>query len=314
MDYTYISASVKAKSSEFLTVKDYLLLSQTEKAGFTKTLSDFGYGYINIELEELISQEEEKLLSELKEWLGEDHYLLKAWRFQADIINIKIIIKEMLFTKTENKYLVPFGLYSYEALVKALKDEDYDLVSNDKELFEKINKFKIGKSPRELSDYIVKMSYRHLYEYYLKNDTYLRKYYEIKVTLINVLSLLRSIRLNEQLSIFSESILEGGLIDISVLKEIYITKTKLTFDKIKLFLPISFEKTLEAIDETTDINHLKREFDRLTYDYLRGFEHEIKTSAPLLVYLFKKIMEIKNIKKIYYDSLKGHDDIFIFEG
>ncbi|MCL2522258.1 MAG: V-type ATPase subunit [Erysipelotrichales bacterium] len=314
MDYTYISASVKAKSSEFLTVKDYLLLSQTDKLEFTKTLSDFGYGYINIGLEELINQEGDKLLSELKEWLGENHYLLKAWRFQADIINIKIIIKELLFTKTEHKYLVPNGLYNYEALLKALKDENYDLVSNDKELFEKINQFKADKSPREISDYIVKTAYTHLYENYLKNDFYLSKYYEIKVTLINVLSLLRSIRLEENFDIFSESILEGGLIDKSILKEIYKTKNKLSFSKIKLFLPLSFEKTLESIDESTDINHLKREFERLTYEYLRSFEHEIKTTAPLLVYLFKKIVEIKNIKKIYYDSLKGHDDIFIFEG
>ncbi len=302
MEYLYVNSFIKTKSKTLFDQRQYQILEQSLKEDFVKVLCDLGYGltYTNQSLDNVLKQEEEKLIKELNLIIS-DSLILKCYKFLHDITNIKIIYKNHYFLKLKEIQIDDLGNYSLNALESAIIHNNFDYVSEDKNLFMDLNQKVIGLNPKDLSDLITKECYEHLYNNYIcGKDEALENFFKLRVTILNILLLYRAYRLSLNSNDLSKMVIENGLIDKSELIKIFNENNLELFKKVKLFIPLSFEKVME--NNTIDITNLNDKFEEVFLDKMIDFETNDLSFGPIISYLYKKKIEFKKIKKIYFSK------------
>lgn len=278
-----------AKSDELLKLNDYLNLKADPL--YFEYLQNKGFGYSE-DINELYTYQIKQLRKDLFETL-EHNAVVQLFFYDIDAVNTKITYKHIY----ENTKLdvMQGGNIAPQAIYNAIKHQDYSLLDDDKFIFEKLNQFK--GSPKMISEYIDLLFYQRKYQLAIYPE--LKAYLDVEVTLKNILNVLRSEAVGIQ-----ANLLPFGLIDEVKPIDRFIEHAGLLY--------IGYLKEpLQAYQQDFNLEKLTLAFQRDFYYILKDYTYDMGGFGIIMLYVYKKLIELENIKTIYYDPSVDIDELVI---
>lgn len=270
-----------AKSDELLKLNDYENLKADPL--YFEYLRNKGFGYSE-DINELYNYQIKQLRKDLLMTL-ENNEAVKVFFYDIDQVNTKILYKHIHDGTKDD--VMPGGNIDPQAIYNALKHSDFSLLDNkDKFIYEKLSLFK--GTHKEVSEYIDYLFYERKYQ--LATYKELKAYLDVEVTLTNILNVLRS----ESIGI-KPNLLPFGLINaIKPLNEFvdYASNLYIGYlsDPLKQYL------------EDFDLEKLALAFQRDFYYILKDYQYDMNGFGIIMLYVYRKKIELENIKTIYYDK------------
>lgn len=303
MNYPYAIGTIKVIESQILDKNKLSKIFKNEKGAFIKALIDYGYGHglITDNLEKLINSE----LAKVKTYLDEitpDKKMTDLFFLANDCLNIKVLYKIKLFKVANLDYFASVNSIDLEALKKAILEDDLSYLSKDyAKLIKQINhKVKDVVSPRLLSAIIDDSIFDFILQKlkFSFNDT-LKTYFTAMIDFANVLSLIRSKKLNWNIDQFEEMYIKNGKISLDKFKEAY----PLSNEELSMFFNDYYLEQismgLKTYFQQNDLNRLERYFDMLLLSTMKQYQYDSFGIGPIIYYYLKKLAEAKNIRLIY---------------
>lgn len=279
--FTFQNGYYMAKSDELLKLDDYKALKETP-FNF-EYLQNKGFGYTE-DINELYLYQIESLKKDLFNTL-EGNPVVKIFFYDIDAVNTKIIYKH-IHSQTSNNTMGG-GNIRLEAIYNALKHHDLSLLDiEDKPIFEKLLKFK--GNYKEVSEYIDYLFYVRKYE--LAKYKELKAYLDLEVTLKNILLIIRN-----DLAKTKVNLLPFGKV------EEIMPVPKLVKYASNLYVGY-LEKPLNDYLLDGNLEKLSNAFMKDFYYILKDYEYEMDSFGIIMLYIYKKMVELENIKSIYYNE------------
>jgi V/A-type H+-transporting ATPase subunit C len=303
MDYPYANGQIKAIENNILDRSQYLKLMKTEKDQFLKTLVDMGYSTYSDQLEEMINRELKRTKQYLDEISPEKRYT-DLFFFASDALNIKVFYKMKVFGITHFDIYQDTGTLPKDDLKKAILEGDFTGFSKDYQaLFSKINdRIKDETNPRIVSARIDDAIYGFIMERLrFSQAKALKTYFESSADFSNLLTLVRSRRLNWEYGEFTEMFLHQGIIPISVFASAYQASPEAMIRLFRDYYNEKLSQGLKQYSETKDLGRLERHFDKLTLELMKEYRHDSFGIGPIIYYYLKKQAEAKNLRLLYSD-------------
>ncbi len=279
--FTFQNGYYMAKSDELLKLNDYEALMKTPFS--FEYLQNKGFGYTE-DINELYLYQIESLKKDLFNTL-ENNPVVKVFFYDIDAVNTKIIYKH-IHSNTSNNTMAG-GNIKIEAIYNALKHKDLSMLDlEEKPIFEHLLKFK--GNYKETSEYIDYLFYVRKYE--LAKYKELKAYLDLEVTLKNILSIIRN-----ELVKTKTNLLPFGLIEeIMPVSELIKYASNLYVGYL--------EKPLNDYLIDKDLEKLSNAFMKDFYYILKDYEYEMSGFGIIMLYIYKKMIELENIKSIYYNE------------
>ncbi|MGI6359961.1 MAG: hypothetical protein ACOX02_02815 [Acholeplasmatales bacterium] len=270
-----------AKSNELLKLNDYEAL-KVSPFNF-EFLQNKGFGYSE-DINELYLYQIESLKKDLFNTL-ENNPVVKVFFYDIDAVNTKIIYKH-INSQTSNNTMGG-GNIRVEAIYNALKHNDLSLLDmEDKPIFEKLLKFK--GNYKETSEYIDYLFYVRKYE--LAKYKELKAYLDVEVTLKNILSIIRNNLVGTKTNLLPFGLVE----EVMPLSELVKYASNLYVGYL--------EKPLNEYLLDKDLEKLSNAFMKDFYYILKDYEYDMDSFGIIMLYVYKKMVELENIKAIYYNE------------
>lgn len=288
--FTFQNGYYMAKSDELLKLNDYQNL-KAEPLYF-EYLKNKGFGYSE-DINELYIYQIKQLRKDLFQTL-ENNEVVKLFFYSIDATNTKIIYKHI---HHQTKQIIhPEGNINPQGIYNAIKHKDYSLIEDaDKFIFEALNNF--SGSLKEVSEYIDILYYQRKYQLAIYKE--LKAYLDVEVTLKNILTVLRSYQIGSK-----PSLLPFGLIDeIKPLEEFIAYSSNLYIGYLA--------NPLKQYLQDKDLEALATAFSRDFYYILKDYTYDMSGFGIIMLYVYKKQIELENIKTIYYDQDISLDKLVI---
>ncbi len=279
--FTFQNGYYMAKSNELLKLNDYEAL-KVSPFNF-EFLQNKGFGYSE-DINELYLYQIESLKKDLFNTL-ENNPVVKVFFYDIDAVNTKIIYKH-INSQTSNNTMGG-GNIRVEAIYNALKHNDLSLLDmEDKPIFEKLLKFK--GNYKETSEYIDYLFYVRKYE--LAKYKELKAYLDVEVTLKNILSIIRNNLVGTKTNLLPFGLVE----EVMPLSELVKYASNLYVGYL--------EKPLNEYLLDKDLEKLSNAFMKDFYYILKDYEYDMDSFGIIMLYVYKKMVELENIKAIYYNE------------
>lgn len=278
--FTFQNGYYMAKSDELLKLNDYEALKK--KPFNFEYLQNKGFGYSE-DINELALYQIKSLKKDLFNTL-ENNPVVKVFFYDIDAVNTKITYKH-IHANTNNNTMGG-GNIKVEAIYNALKHNDLSLLElEDKVIFEKLLKF--NGSYKEVSEYIDYLFYVRKYE--LAKYKELKAYLDLEVTLKNILSIIRNSFAGTKVSLLPFGLIEEVMKVDELVK--YASNLYVGY----------LEKPFSEFLVDRDLEKLSNEFRKDFYYILKDYEYEMDSFGIIMLYVYKKMIELENIKAIYYN-------------
>ena len=236
---------------------------------------------------------------------------LKLFFAQFDLLNTKLIYKQITQDIEVDDYLIDCGNLSPLAIYNALKNKDYKELGKEKEIFIKINE--LENLSLTQTNFQIDKIYHKYYQKLVAQQKPFSDYLLTKLDLTNILALIRIKALN---------LGEQYLID-----SLYLTNTLPKEKLLELFnLPLneminqvanlgygSVARSLNEYRLDNDLELLEVNLERNLYELLIDYSFMSKGLGFIMIYVFQKLMELKNVKVIYYNRTTSLARLFVLE-
>lgn len=303
MDYPYAIGQIKAIENKILDRSQYLKLMKTEKDQFLKALADIGYSTYSDQLEDMIIRELKQTKQYLDEISPEKRYT-DLFFFASDALNIKAIYKKKVFGISHLDIYQDTGTLAKDDLKKAILDGDLSAFSKEYQaLFIKINeRIQDVTNPRILSARIDDAIYGFIMDRLRFSQAQaLKTYFASSADFANVLTFVRSRRLNWEDGEFTEMFLHQGMIPLSVFTSAYQASIDTVIRLFRDYYNEKLSQGLKQYYETKDLGRLERHFDKLTLELMKEYRYDSFGIGPIIYYYLKKQAEAKNLRLLYSD-------------
>lgn len=307
--YIYANGLFKAKSTTILGKKEYETLISSDDELFFQLLRNYGFGFSR-SIEKLYCEEIKCLKRDLFDAL-DNLEELKLFFAQFDLLNTKLIYKQITQDIEVDDYLIDCGNLSPLAIYNALKNKDYKELGKEKEIFIKINE--LENLSLTQTNFQIDKIYHKYYQKLVAQQKPFSDYLLTKLDLTNILALIRIKALN---------LGEQYLID-----SLYLTNTLPKEKLLELFnLPLneminqvanlgygSVARSLNEYRLDNDLELLEVNLERNLYELLIDYSFMSKGLGFIMIYVFQKLMELKNVKVIYYNRTTSLARLFVLE-
>ncbi len=305
----YASGLFKAKSTTILNEQELESLIHTSDERFFELLRNYGFG-INESVEVLYENEVKKLKEELFNALG-DKEELKVFFYPYDILNTKLIYKELKEGIKAEDFYLNIGNIKIDYIKDALKNKEYKDLDDDKDIFIKINQ--INEPDYLLINYQIDELFINKMKDIVKGSEPLTDYLTYKLDLTNILSVIRVKALN----------LNKEILNDVVHPTENLTKVKLlnlydkSFDEIEKYMTSlgyhGASRSINKYKRDLNLENLEANFELNLYELLIDYSFLSTGIGYIMSYIYLKLMELKNIKIVYYNRNTSLDKLFIPE-
>lgn len=298
MNYPYASGNISALESKILDANKLFVLNKYDKSEFVKVLLSMNYGDNGSTIEELISNEMnkvKKLLDELTPSVRDTDlfYLVN------DAQNIKILYKIKKFNLDKFDLLLNNGSIDIDLLKRAIIDNDYTGLNNIKKglfiILEK--KLEEVTNPKILS-FIID---REIYLYALKeaNSKILETYIKCKIDLTNIISMIRSRNLNWSKEYFFETFIDSKTMDKDLFDRLYNESYEVICKEFEPFYEEKVSRIMRNNLTKGNFNKIDIDFERLSLEIVKPLSDDMFTVGPMFYYYLLKKAEAQNIRTLY---------------
>ncbi len=319
--FTYAVARIRALENNLLDRATFERLLSEDANGLLRLIRETEYveAFNEIEqpwyFEKGLSNEQNRVLT-LLEKLTDNDRTIQLLRIGSDFYNLKILMVEKITGESQEESLCPVGKLEIDDLKKNLAEEHPDLPDYLQEPYQKatiaIEKEKKALEVGALVDRELWKFFQN--EYNKLNNEFLTHLFQKQVDFINIRTFLRLRDQAADQEVLSETLIEGGFLDLKFFGELFSEPWELFFrqlqfknygDLVNRGLPAwpedrSLWKYERAVDE-----HLLKFFaqTKLIYFYVE----------PLIAYYYYKKIEMNMLRTIFVGKINGLPDKMISE-
>lgn len=305
----YANGFFNAKSTKLLTKKDYETLLHLETEDFFTQLRNLGFGLFTA-IDTIYNQNINILKKDLLTTLDSIDSL-KMFFYPIDLVNTKLLFKAIYKNIDSEHYFIEGGNLSKETIYNALKNKDYKNLTREKDLFMKINELEITNF-KAANNKIEHLFYEFM-QNLVKDDYPLNKYLETKLNLLNILTIIRAQTLNLREEELLYNIIKTPSFDNQKGLEIYkksLADIEIYVEKLGYY---SVSEAIKAYRQHQNLERLETDFDKNFYSLMKNYTYNIDDYGFIMMYIFKKLKELENIRLIYFNRNIKIDDLFLVE-
>lgn len=238
-------------------------------------------------------------------------------RVKYDYHNIKTLIKEKILEKDFSHILIPIGIIDIDKLKAAVSGEELkDLPDIIKEAIEATLKdYEATEDPQRIDIILDRYMFSHMTQIVKNiNSEFINKYLSILIDLTNIKTLLRVKKLNKEAAFFKSLLIEGGKIDRRTFNELYAESMEGISHKLgSTEYGNMLKDSMEYYAKTDSLAILEKNIDNYLMDYMKKAKFINLGPEPIVVYMFARETEIKNIRIILVGKLNKVSENLIRE-
>jgi len=261
MPYTFASGAINAKSANLFGETEYLTLSKTDKSEYLKVLRDFGYGFDHVSyyLDEVITNEQIKTKTELI-GIVPNIEIIRLWYLKYDLINIKLLLKNHLFSKSNDLTFDKQAVIPIHELKEGIINNEFSKVSEQNtELLRSLREvFELKDlTSEQLSNQVDAVVYAYILKEAKKyREEALVTYLENLIDANNLITLYRAQKINFTLDNFKRHLVSGGKVDLDVFENIYNLRYDEQIEELKLHYHEEVINVIRGFNEKEDLSLL----------------------------------------------------------
>lgn len=303
----YANGLFKAKSTSILKENQLETLIAKTDEQFFELLKNYGFGF-NDSIEHLYEKEVKKLKKELTDALG-GLKELKVFFYPYDILNTKLIYKQVKNDIDTKDFYLKAGNIDPHLIYQALKYDNYEDLKEYETLFKEIKK--IDEVDYQKINYKIDALFIEKMKEVARSDRSVRDYLNVKLNLTSVLSLIRAKALNLPKEELQQIIHATNSLPQKTIINLY-DKSINELKKFSINLGYySVSRSLEQYSRDKDLENLESNFESNLAEILIDYSFQSEGLGFIMSYVYRKLMELKNIKIIYYDRTTSLDKLFI---
>ncbi len=300
-EYAYSLGRVRSLEIHILDISDYERMANSDIKEIPKILveSDFSME-VNLllnqnTLENTLNKHKMIIFGLMDELIPEERIKI-SFRMDYDFYNAKILLLEKIFDIKISEPL-PFGNINPDRLKYILTEEKYELLPDYlKDAVQEAIKVYYDKKEKRFIDFVFDKSYL---DYICVNSypPFLQDYFRILADISNLSSLIRIKYMNEDLSLLNYILSEGGFIPLELLFSLSkkeISEIPNYMKRWIYFKPL--DEGVKFLNEKNSFVKLENLFNKLVCEYLDTTKYISLGPEPVVAYILKKLIEIKNIR------------------
>ncbi|WP_127837151.1 V-type ATP synthase subunit C [Clostridium prolinivorans] len=310
-DFASIVTKIRVWESRLLTKPFYERLIDTENLdGALKLLSETYYGHYleGKNFEAALNKAFKDMYDELYE-ITPYKEIIDFMRVKYDYHNIKTLIKGKILDKDFSSILIPMGILDIDLLKTALSKENYAELPNimSEAIKTALDDFENIKDPQRIDIILDRYMFIHMKNLVqILNNSFLEGYVTTLIDLTNIKTILRIKSLNKPLNFLKEVLLDGGELDSSLLKELFLEDYSLIPNKLAhKNYGLMIKESIETFLRTNSLSSFEKNID----DYIMGYMKDSKLinigPEPIAVFIYARETEIKNLRIILVSKLNN---------
>jgi V/A-type H+-transporting ATPase subunit C len=243
--------------------------------------------------------------------------LVDFMRVKYDYHNIKALVKGKILEKDFDHILIPNGNVKIDELKAVISGEA--LKDFPEVMKESINvvlaDYEETKDPQRIDIILDKYMFAHMRQIVKDiNNEFINKYLTILIDLTNIKTLLRVKKLNKEAAFFRDLLIDGGKIDRKTFNELYSESLegishKLTSSEYGNML----KESMEYYTRTESFASLEKNIDNYLMNYMKKAKFINLGPEPIVVYMFARETEIRNLRIILVGKLNKVSENLIRE-
>lgn len=305
----YANGYFKAKSTKILKKEQLETLISKNDEKFFELLRNYGFGF-NDSVEHLYTKEIKSLKKDLIDSLGNIKNL-RVFFYPIDILNTKLIYKQIKENIQTEEFYLEGGNISFYDIYQALKYDKYTNIEEYEQLFKEIKN--IQETDYQKINYIIDFLFIKLMYKEVKGSLPLSDYLNVKLDIINLLTVIRVKKLNLGKEFLNNSVFTTKTLSKNEFIQLYDYSLEEIENKINNLGYFTLKRSLEKYRRTNDLEALESDFETDLYEILIDYSFQTEGLSFIMTYIYQKLMELKNIKIIYYNRNTSLDKLFILE-
>ncbi len=305
----YANSYFKAKSTKLLSKQQLESLIAKSDEKFFELLRNYGFGF-NESIEHLYVKEIKALKKDLEDALG-DLKEFKIFFYPYDVLNTKLIYKEIKENIQTEAFYLDCGNINPSDIYQALKYGKYMDLKEHEELFGEIRKIK--ETNYQKINYIIDSLFIERMKETVKGSSPLTEYLTVKLDVTNLLTVIRVKKLNLGKEFLEDAIFETNSLSKKEFIELYDSTLEGLERKANNLGYFSVKRSLEEYRRNKDLESLESNLEADLYKVLIDYSFKTEGLGYIMTYIYEKLMELKNIKIIYYNRDTSLDKLFILE-
>lgn len=302
-EYAYSLGRIRSLEIHILDYTDFLNMSNSDIKDLPKILveSDFSMD-INLLLnentfEKILNKQKNNVFNLMDELIP-DKKIKNALRKEYDFYNVKILLLEKIFDVKITEPLST-GNITPERLRYIFSEEKYDLLPDELRVaVQKAISVYYEKKEKRFIDYVFDKAYLD-YMCVFSYPPFLQDYYMILTDISNLLSLIRIKYFDEDKSVLRFIISEKGYISYEFLNYLSTIDINMIPQEMKRWVYYkALEEGIRYLSEKNSFVRLENLLKKLLLEYLDTTRYLSLGPEPVITYIIKKLIEIKNIRLI----------------
>lgn len=304
----YANGFFSAKSTTLLDKKQYETLLQTNTEDFFNNLRNLGLGHAT-SIEALYNQNLHRLKKDLETTVGVVEEL-KIFFYPIDLVNTKLIYKSIYQNINIKGYFVEGGNLSEQTIYNALKNRDYKNLNDfEKDLFAKINN--LDRTNFILANTKIEHLFYEFMQTLVKDKHPLNKYLETQINLINILSVIRGKVLDISDEELQLTIIKTNSFDHHTAKTLFGSNLSDIESYVEKLGYTNVSNSIRAYRQDENIELLQTNIEKNFYDLMTTYTFNMDDYGYIIMYIYKKLKELENIKLIYFNRNISLEQLFI---
>ncbi len=297
----FANARAKAKEHNLISeerVKRMMECSSVEDA--IRILYEINYaGGMILETNDFYSllHEEERLLTLFVKEVCPDEIGMECFFLKNDYHNAKVLFKEKFGKiKDIDSIFLPEGLTTINQIREAIALEKFSFNSYLDKAFQTLFNMNLKGliSPRAIDLELDKAMYKEICDRLNKSsDIHIKKYFIILIDATNILSFLRTAKIEAGYTFFENNFIEGGTLKLDLFE-------KLNMDVEKLGKELAGTEYIKLLDRSKnyDLSLYETSLDNYLINMFSIMKADMFSAAPIVGYYIGKLNEIKVLRVI----------------
>jgi V/A-type H+/Na+-transporting ATPase subunit C len=243
--------------------------------------------------------------------------LVDFMRVKYDYHNIKTLVKGKILEKDFSDILIPNGVVQVDELKAVINGETLkNFPDVMKEAIDAVfADYEATKDPQRIDIVLDKYMFTHMREIVKDiNNEFINKYLTVLIDLTNIKTLLRVKKLNKEPAFFRDLLIDGGKIDRKTFNELYSESLEGISHKLSSSEYGSMLKeSMDYYARTDSFASLEKNIDNYLMNYMKKAKFINLGPEPIVVYMFARETEIRNLRIILVGKLNKVSENLIRE-